>query len=181
MNYKKFLIASTLFALGSGIAAPYLIIRINEIAGSAYLGIVMGIAILSQSLSSIVIGKYTLKRMNALIYAQITFSITVFLFSLNLLLYEIIFIQVVMGIVTAVHIVCSSVLIAEITKKENLGIRYGYFHSLQQVAVGAAMIIGGFLTVLLGINSIFFIGAIFIFCSALLLVSAKNVSHKIIL
>lgn len=169
MNYKKFLIASTLFALGSGIAAPYLIIRINEIVGIAYLGVAMGITIISQSISSIFIGRYALKRINAIIYAQIIFSGIIFLFSLSLSFYEIMIIQIAIGIVTAVQMVCSPVLISEITEKENFGKRYGYFNSLQQVAVGVAMIIGSSIALWFGVDSIFLIGSVLILISAAIL------------
>jgi hypothetical protein len=169
MNYRRFLIANTLFALGSGVSAPYWVVRVNEIVGIQYFGVAIGISVLAQSLSALLIGKYINKRLKIFIYSQILFSGVVVLFSLNLSFIAVMGLEVALGILIAVQIVCTPVLIAEMSNKENLGSRYGYFHSLDGLAVGFAMIIGSSISVLLGVNSMFFIGAALIFCSALLL------------
>lgn len=172
MNYKKFLVANMLFAFGAGITAPYWIVRIHEIVGIKYFGAVMGIAIISQSISSIFVGKYATKRVGALIVAQIIFSAITLLLSFNLSFYQVLILQIAIGIVTSVQIVCSPTLIAEITEKEHLGKRFGYFHSLEGVAVGISMIAGGSIAFLLGVSSIFIVGAILILSSAIMLWSA---------
>ena len=69
----------------------------------------------------------------------------------------------------AVQVVCVPILIVEMSEKNNLGKRYGYFHSLDGIAIGLAMIVGSSISAIFGINSMFFIGAILSFASALLL------------
>lgn len=178
MNYRRFLIANFLFALGAGMSAPYWVLRINEIVGVMYFGIAIGIAIIVQSLSSLVVGKYAVERIRALTYSQILFSAITLLFSLNLSFYMVFIIQIAIGIVTSVQIVCSSTLIAEITEKANLGKRYGYFHSLEGIAVGISMIGGGSIALLFGASSIFLISAVLTLCSALMLWFGLSLTTK---
>ena len=169
MNYLTFLIANMLFALGSGISAPYWVIRVNEIVGIEYFGIAFGISILSQSLSALFVGRYITQRLKAIILSQFLFALVVLLFSTNLSFSAVMGLEVIIGVLVAIQIVCVPVLIAEMSEKENLGKRYGYFHSLDGIAIGLAMIVGSSISAIFGINSMFFIGAVFTFSSALLL------------
>ncbi|MEK7180417.1 MAG: MFS transporter [Patescibacteria group bacterium] len=169
MNYRIFLIANMLFALGTGISAPYWVIRVNEIVGIKYFGIAFGISILSQSLGALLVGRYVTKHLNAVIFTQFIFAGVVLLFSTNLSFNSVMVLEVIIGILMAVQVVCVPILIAEMSEKNNLGKRYGYFHSLDGIAVGLAMVVGSSISVIFGVNSMFFLGALFIFCSALLL------------
>lgn len=169
MNYRTFLIANTLFALGSGISAPYWVIRVNEIVGIEYFGIAFGISILSQSLSALLVGRYITERLKAIILSQFLFACVVLLFSTNLSFSAVMGLEVIIGVLVAIQVVCVPVLIAEMSEKNNLGKRYGYFHSLDGIAIGLAMIVGSSISAIFGINSMFFIGAAFSFASALLL------------
>lgn len=172
MIYRNFLIANTLFSLGVGMSGAYWIVRINEIVGVQYFGLAMSIAIITQSLAALAIGAHVVKHLRALVGAQIIFAIiTTALTASHLSFYSVFIIEAAFGVVTAVQIVCSSVLVAEITeKKEKLGKQFGYFYSLQGVAVGVSMIGGSFLVTLSGIHSVFVTSAILMFCSALLLI-----------
>ncbi len=158
-----------LFALGTGISAPYWVIRVNEIVGIKYFGIAFGISILSQSLGALLVGRYVTKHLNAVIFTQFIFAGVVLLFSTNLSFNSVMVLEVIIGILMAVQVVCVPILIAEMSEKNNLGKRYGYFHSLDGIAVGLAMVVGSSISVIFGVNSMFFLGALFIFCSALLL------------
>ena len=178
MTYRTFLIANTLFALGSGISAPYWVIRVNEIVGIKYFGIAFGISILFQSLSALLVGRYITQRLKAVIYTQFAFTFVVLLFSTNLSFNTVMGLEVIIGILVAVQVVCVPVLIAEMSEKDNIGKRYGYFHSLDGVAIGLAMIVGSSISAIFGINSMFFIGAAFTFCSALLLWLASLKDYK---
>ncbi len=174
MIYRNFLIANTLFALGSGIAAPYWVLRVNEIVGIQYFGIAFGISILAQSLCALLVGRYIFQRLQAVILAQFLFACVILLLSTNLSFSAVMAIEVVMGMLMAVQIVCVPVLIAEMSEKEHLGKRYGYFHSLDGIAVGLAMILGSSISFAFGIDSIFLIGAALTLISALLLLLSST-------
>ena len=169
MNYKKFLTASTLFALGAGMSGVYWIARISQIVGEKNFGFAVGISIIVQSFTSLIVGKYVVKQLKTLVYAQVLFTILTALVASQVSFYAVFVIEAAFGIAIAIQILCSSVLIAEITEKEKLGKRYGFFYSLQSIAVGISMVAGSFIALLLNVNWIFLIGAAFTLCSTILL------------
>ncbi|MEK7660376.1 MAG: MFS transporter [Patescibacteria group bacterium] len=158
-----------LFALGSGIAAPYWVLRVNEIVGIKYFGIAFGVSILSQSIGALFVGKYIVLRLRAVILTQFLFACVILLLATDLSFTAVMGVEVAIGILMAVQIVCTPVLIAEMSEKEHLGKRYGYFHSLDGIAIGLAMMLGSTISVAFGVNSIFIIGAVLTLGSALLL------------
>ena len=87
--------------------------------------------------------------------------------------FAIYFLQAIYGIVGAVIVLLENVMISVYTSPDNRGRGMGLLSGVQQIGVGAFMIIGGGLVLIMGISPIFILVSVLLFIGAVVVLTIE--------
>lgn len=151
---------------------PFYAIYVAKVSGGfEKLGFAFSIMILVQAASSYYVGRYSdkLGRKPFLFAAAYMDTVILFCYTLADKPYQIYILQAFLGITNAVSMTISGSLLADITKVEKRGLEIGRFNALVSVFTACGFTLGGYLAKYFGLKSIFYLGAVIIACSSVLL------------
>jgi len=176
-NLTIFTLASSIISFASGLLGPFYVVYLQKIGGSIEnLGAAFGLMIVTQSLVSLFVGKYSdvLGRKPFLILATYLTSGIVFAYTLINTLVELYLLQILLGAVDATHATVSTAFLGDITKRSKRGLQIGKYNAIIGVFSGLSMILSGMLVPKFGFQIIFYAVSLFYLFTASLLFLIKE-------
>ncbi len=179
-SMRLFTFSSSIFFFSVGLMGPFWVIFLQDFGGSLEsLGFSVGLAFLSQSVTSYFSGKYSDKfgRKVFLIGSVVASGYIIIAYTIISSLLQLYVLQILYGMSTAIHQTTEKVVLGDLTKRETRGVHIGKYNALVSGSIGVAMIFGGFLAGFLGIKFLFYMVAILIFLSAISLFRFEDSKH----
>ncbi len=176
-NYGLFLLSESFLSFALGLFTPFLYVFLQDFGGSLeQFGFSIGILLLAAGITSYFAGKHSDKigRKIFLVIGGFVLSGTVFAYTLITSLVQLYALQIINGIVSSIQLTAETSFLGDITKKATRGKNVGKYHALIQVMAAIAIMAGGFIGGQLGVKIIFYIAALIMFISALVLFYIKE-------
>lgn len=176
-NFWILLTSNSVLAFAFGIFMPFWIVFIQDFGGSIEsFGFAIGIMALTQSITSYFAGKYSDKLGRKVFIVTAGFSMTIIVIAYTLInsLWQLYVLQAINGIIQAIQMTMETTMLGDYTKKLSRGANIGKYHAITGILAAIAMMGGGYLVGQLGINIIFYITAVFMFLSTIILISIKE-------
>ncbi|PIN93925.1 MFS transporter [Candidatus Pacearchaeota archaeon CG10_big_fil_rev_8_21_14_0_10_31_24] len=158
--------------LGAGLVFPFYILFIKGLGVNfTEFGIAYGIFTISSALVHKWIGKSCDRFGNKLFLMFNSFGMAIIflIFPIVTNMWQVYFIQVLLGVFGAMQKTSEKVIIANFTDGVKRGERIGIYHGWLAIFSGLAVMVGGYLADLLTLEIIFYIGSIFLFLSGLVI------------
>ena len=162
-NLRIFTFSNSLIALAFGLFGPFYLIFINNIGGSIEnFGIAVGLVVLSGSLTSLIVGRYSDRfgRKPFLIFGGYASALIVLFYIIIGSLWQLYLLQIFSGMIAALFETSESAFLGDITEKEKRGSDIGKYDALVGVSEAIAIFIGGFLVSRFGFEVVFIIVAL---------------------
>jgi len=172
-GFRMFTILTSIWGIVYGLVGPFYVVYISNISGGMEkLGIAFSIMILVQSVASYIVGRYSdkLGRKPFLLLTGLMDAVILIAFTVATETYQVYILQALLGVTNAMSLTIRGVILGDLTKTEKRGTDIGKFNAIVGVFSGIGLALGGYITKLYGLKSIFYIGAVIIALSSLLLV-----------
>jgi len=176
-NLGIFTFSNSLMSFAFGLFGPFYFIFINDLGGSIEnFGIAAGLVVLSGSLVSLIVGKYSDKfgRKPFLIIGGYASAIVVFLYTIIGSLWQLYLLQVFNGLVVSLFATSESSFLGDITEKRKRGIEIGRYDAFVGVTEALAIFIGGFLAGRFGFEIVFYIVSIIFIISTTIMLKLRE-------
>lgn len=172
-NYKKLIIASAIVYASIGIFTPAWYLFLSQKGGSSEFGLALGIMAIAGGITAYFAGRLAdlHNKPKLLFWAYVLFSLITLGYVFVSSPITIYFLQAIYGIVGAVIVLLENVMISVYTLPNKRGRGMGLFSGVQQIGVGAFMIIGGGLVSIMGISSIFVLVSILMLAGAVVVLT----------
>ena len=171
MNLKRVIISQGWVLFGSGLVFPFYIIFIREVgANFSQFGLAYGLFMLSSALVHHWVGRVSDqfgRKIFLLINAWGT-AVLFLLFPMVTTIWQVYFLQVLLGVLGAMQKTSEKALIADFTEGNDRGKHIGSYHFWVSIFSGVAVIAGGFFIDLFTVDIIFYIGSVVLFGSGFL-------------
>lgn len=161
---RYLLLCESIFSLGAGLFLPIFAIYSQEIGGDITdAGIAAGIYVLVTSTLQLPVGKYLDKFPKKWFLATdyLLEAIVFFGYAFVTNSYQLFFLQIFLGIATAVGDPAWEALFGDSIQNKNAGKLWSLYHFFSGYATAVGIFIGAFLADLYGFDSIFIIGGVF--------------------
>ncbi|MBI5665338.1 MAG: MFS transporter [Nitrospirae bacterium] len=171
-GFRIFTILTSIWGTVYGLVGPFYVVYISNISGGMEkLGIAFSIMILVQSVASYFVGRYSdrLGRKPFLLLTGLMDAAILIAFTVSTKTYQIYILQGLLGITNAMSLTLRGVILGDLTEKEKRGADIGKFNAIVGVFSGIGLALGGYITKHYGLKAIFYLGAVIIACSSLLL------------
>lgn len=171
-NLLAFTLVNSVWGVVYGMIGPFYAIYVAKVSGGfEKLGFAFSIMILVQAAASYYVGRYSdkLGRKPFLFTAAYMDAVILFCYTIADQTYQIYILQAFLGITNAVSMTIRGSLLADITKVEKRGLEIGRFNALVSIFTACGFTLGGYLVKYFGLKSIFYLGAVVIVFSTVLL------------
>lgn len=171
-SIRMFTILSSIWGIVYGLVGPFYVLYISNISGSTEkFGIAFSIMILVQSVTSYIVGHYSdrLGRKPFLLITGLLDAAILIAYTVATRTYQIYILQGLLGVTNAMSMTIRGAILGDFTEKERRGTDIGKFNAIVGIFSGIGLALGGYITKVYGLKSIFYIGAFIIACSSLLL------------
>ncbi|MEW6602015.1 MAG: MFS transporter [Nitrospirota bacterium] len=168
-----FTILTSIWGIVYGLVGPFYVVYISNLSGGTEkLGIAFSIMILVQSVASYIVGRYSdkLGRKPFLLVTGLMDAAILVAFTVANQTYHVYILQAFLGITNAMGLTIRGAVLGDLTEKEKRGTDIGKFNAIVGVFSGIGLALGGYITKLYGLKSIFYFGAVIIALSSVLLV-----------
>ena len=152
---------------------PFYAIYVAKVSGGLdKLGVAFSIMILVQAAASYFVGHYSdrLGRKPFLFGAAYMDAVILLSYTVITETYQIYILQALLGVTNAVSMTIRGTLLADLTKVDKRGLEIGRFNALVSIFTAGGFTLGGYLAKYYGLKSIFYLGAVIIVCSTILLI-----------
>lgn len=169
---RIFTVLSSIWGIVYGLVGPFYVVYVSNISGTTEkLGIAFSIMILVQSLTSYIVGRYSDKmgRKPFLLMMGLLDAAILMAYTVANKTHHIYILQGLLGVTNAMSITIRGAILGDLTKKERRGADIGKFNAVVGVFSGIGIALGGYITKVYGLKSIFYLGAVVIALSSLLL------------
>ena len=177
LNYRLFLLSSSVVALAIGLFMPFYIVFIQNFGGSIQsFGLAIGLMAIAESVTAYFVGKHSdlLGRKTFLVIAEFSTAAIIIAYTLITTLTQLYVLQIINGVIQAMEGTMVATLLADVTVKETRGTDIGKYRATTGIIAGLAMIAGGYIVGALGINIIFYITAALMCISGLVVLQIKE-------
>jgi MFS family permease len=177
MNYQRFVASQSFVMTAGSIVFPFYLLFIRNIGDSySQFGLAYGLFALTAALSHVWIGKLTDRygdRIMLLVYAWGMAGLML-LIPISTEIWQIYFIQIVMGLLGAVQKTTEKTSLSRFTEPATAGKTIGYYHFWTSIWPAIAIIATGYLIDFLTIGSLFYLASLLYMVAALKLTSTLN-------
>ncbi|MBW2987087.1 MFS transporter [Candidatus Woesearchaeota archaeon] len=180
-NLRIFTFSNSLIALAFGLFGPFYLIFINNIGGSIEnFGIAVGLVVLSGSLTSLIVGRYSDRfgRKPFLIFGGYASALIVLFYIIIGSLWQLYLLQIFSGMIAALFETSESAFLGDITEKEKRGSDIGKYDALVGISEAIAIFLGGFLVSEFGFEIVFFIVALIFVISTTVMFKLRENSFR---
>ncbi|HWO97019.1 MAG TPA: MFS transporter [Bacillus sp. (in: firmicutes)] len=163
--------------LGSSLVFPFYLLFIKDIGASySQFGLSYGLFTLSSAFVHLLVGKYTDKMGSMIFLTLYSFGMSLAFLVLPILtsLWQVYTMQIFLGALGAVQKTSEKIVIADLTSENERGRVIGHYHFWTTIFSAFAIIIGGYAADLLTVDVIFYLGAVSMFASSLLMLKLTN-------
>ena len=169
-NYNNLLIASSLYSFAVGFFSPFWILFLTK-NGVSQFGYFIGVSILATAGASYLSGKYSdrVGRAPVLSLSWLLTAVVISLYPATYLTWHIYVLQILSGILIAVHQTAETSILGDLTIEKTRGTDVGKYRSLTSVAVGCAVLLGGYLANTFPISIFFYITSVLLVVSSYLI------------
>ncbi len=170
---KVFTALSSVWGIVYGLVGPFYVLYVSKISGTTEkLGIAFSIMILVQSLTSYAVGRYSdrMGRKPFLLMTGLLDAAILLAYTVADSTYHIYILQGLLGVTNAMSLTIRGTILGDLTKRERRGTDIGKFNAIVGIFSGIGIALGGYITNVYGLKSIFYLGAAVIFLSSFLLV-----------
>ena len=169
---RVFTVLSSIWGVVYGLVGPFYVLYISKISGTTEkLGIAFSIMVLVQSLTSYVVGRYSDKmgRKPFLLMMGLLDAAILLAYTVADKTYHIYVLQGLLGVTNAMSMTIRGTILGDLTKTEKRGTDIGKYNAIVGIFSGIGIVIGGYVTKIYGLKSIFYLGAVMIILSSSLL------------
>jgi MFS family permease len=179
-NTKNLLIyttVSSIWGIVFGFIGPFYVVYVQELSGGAEkLGIAFAIMIFVQSITTYLAGHFSdkLGRKPFLLATTYFDAVILVLFTIITKTHHLYILQGILGITNGVHDTIRTSLLGDLTVKEKRGGVVGKFNAVVSFASALGLALSGFLVKYYGIKFLFYLAAIVVVLSSILLFFIKE-------
>ncbi|MBS4173053.1 MFS transporter [Bacillus sp. FJAT-49736] len=177
MTYKRFIYYQSIIVMASSMVFPFYVLLLKNVGDSyAQFGWAYGLFALTSALVYPVIGKYTDKLGEKLLFILYSWGMAVILlfFPLVTEVWQVYILQIIMGILGALQKNTEKTALAKNVNKETAGIEIGKYHIWTSVGAAIAIILTGYIIDFITIGTIFYLASVVYFISGLMLIKKKK-------
>jgi MFS family permease len=163
MNYRRFIIYQGSVGMAASMIFPFYVLLLKNAGGSySQFGWAYGLFALTAALSYSFIGKFADKAGDKILLIIYSWGMAIILliFPLVYEIWQVYFLQIVMGLLGAVQKNSEKTVLARTVKKETAGKEIGRYHIWTSIGAAVAVIGTGYLVDFLTIGSVFYIASI---------------------
>ncbi|MFA4915659.1 MAG: MFS transporter [Syntrophales bacterium] len=167
-----FTLLSSVWGVVYGLVGPFYVLYVSKISGTTEkLGIAFSIMVLVQSLTSYVVGRYSdkLGRKPFLLMIGLLDASILLAYTVADKTYHIYILQGLLGVTNAMGMTVRGTILGDLTKRERRGTDIGKYNAIVGIFSAIGIVLGGFITKIYGLKSIFYLGAAVIFISTILI------------
>jgi MFS family permease len=172
-----FTLVNSVWGVVYGMIGPFYAIYVAKVSGGLEkLGFAFSIMILVQAAASYFVGRYSdrLGRKPFLFGAAYMDAAILLSYTIVEETYQVYILQALLGVTNAVSMTIRGTLLADLTKVDKRGLEIGRFNALVSIFTAGGFTLGGYLTKYYGLKSIFYLGAVIIVCSTILLMFIRE-------
>lgn len=176
-NYRLYLYSNIIMSFAGGIFGPFYVLFIQQKGnGLENFGIAMGLLLIAQSLSAYFIGKYSdaFGRKPFFLAEGYISTITLLLYLFVQQTWQLYLLQIINGLTSGARSTAEISFLGDITEKKSRGRDIGVYSALTGIVAGLALIFGGYVVGIFGIEIIFILVGIASFISTTILVFMKE-------
>ena len=176
-NLLVFTTVSSIWAIVFGLIGPFYVIQVERISGGMEkLGIAFSILILLQSFTSYLAGRFSDKigRKPFLFLTAYVDATVLFLYTVIDETYQLYILQGMLGITNGIAETIRTSLLGDLTIEEIRGKVVGRFNAIVSLASAAGLFFGGYFAKLYGLKPLFYMAAIVVAISTVLLLLIKE-------
>jgi MFS family permease len=179
-NTKNLLIyttVSSIWGIVFGFIGPFYVVYVQELSGGAEkLGIAFAIMIFVQSITTYLAGHFSdkLGRKPFLLATTYFDAVILVLFTIITKTHHLYILQGILGITNGIHDTIKTALLGDLTVKEKRGGVVGKFNAVVSFASALGLALSGFLVKYYGIKFLFYLAAIVVVLSSILLFFIKE-------
>lgn len=171
-NLILYTTVSSIWGIIFGLIGPFYVVYLEKISGGMEkLGIAFAIMVLVQSVTTYLAGRFSdkLGRKPFLLIVSYVDSVVLVLYTIVSNAPQLYILQGVLGVTNGVHGTIRTSLLGDLTIKEKRGRTVGKFNSIVSLASAAGLALSGYLVKYYGLTSLFYLAAIVVALSTVLL------------
>ena len=163
---------NSIWGIVYGMIGPFYAVYVANISGGyEKLGFAFSIMVLVQAATSYFVGNFSdrLGRKPFFFLTAYLDAAVLIAYTFITQTYQIYILQALLGVTNAVNMTIRESLLADLTKRGRRGMAIGRFNAMVSVFSAVGLTLGGYAAKLYGLKSIFYLGAVIVICSTILL------------
>ena len=171
-NLRIFTTVSSVWAVVFGLIGPFYVVYVERLSGGMEkLGFAFAIMVLLQSCTSYFAGRFSdkLGRRPFLLITAYADAAILLVYTVIHQTYQLYLLQGILGITNGVSDTISTSLLGDLTEKEKRGSSVGTFNAIVGLSSAVGLSLGGYMAKIYGIKSLFYLAAIVVALSTVLL------------
>lgn len=175
-NLKIFYISSVIFDFALGFFGPFWFLFLSDFGGGIeQFGYAVALMTIASAVTSLYAGRYSDKfgRKKMILLSTIALAGIVFAYTLVESIWSLYVLQVLYGVAMSVQGTNEASLIGDLTEEDTRGTNIGKLHFYTQMAAAVAMITAGVIGAHFGLHVVFYITALLMLFSAVMVLKLK--------